>query len=100
MTITGKLHVKNDAVTVSEKFRKREFVIEVIENPLYPQYLLFQLTQDKCELLEKYQVGQEIEVAFNLRGRSWVSPSGDARWFNTLEAWRIEGKGVPAVRNG
>lgn len=89
MTIQGKLHVKFDTQQVSERFRKREFVIEYVENPMYPQYLLFQLVQDKCELIENYAVGSMIEVDFNLRGRSWTSPQNETKYFNSLEAWRL-----------
>ena len=89
MTIQGKLHVKFDTQQVSERFRKREFVIEYVENPMYPQYLLFQLVQDKCELIDSYEVGSMLEVDFNLRGRSWTSPQGETKYFNSLEAWRL-----------
>ena len=87
--ISGTLHVKNDTQQVSEKFSKRDFVIKDTES-MYPQDLLFQLSQDKCSLLDNYQVGQQIEVSFNLRGKLWTSPQGEDRYFNTLDAWRIE----------
>lgn len=74
---------------VTATFRKREFVVEFAENPMYPQFILFQLVQDRVELLQGYQVGDMIDVSFNLRGRSWTSPSGEVKYFNSLEAWRI-----------
>lgn len=89
MNIQGKLHVKSDTEHVSERFSKREFVVEFIENPLYPQYISFQLVQDKVDLLDAYEVGDMIDVSFNLKGRSWVSPQGETRYFNSLEAWRL-----------
>lgn len=99
MKIEGKLHLKNDTVQVSDKFKKREFVIEYVENPMYPQHVLFQLTQDKVDLIDNYEVGQQLEVTFNLRGRKWQSPDGVVKYFNTLEAWRLEpvqsGQNVP-----
>jgi hypothetical protein len=90
MVAEGKLHIKFDTVQVSEKFAKRDFVVEVMENPLYPQHVLFQLTQDKTGLLDGHNVGDKIEVTFNLRGREWASPQGEVKYFNTLEAWRIQ----------
>jgi hypothetical protein len=87
--ISGTLTVKNDTQQVSEKFSKRDFVIKDTAS-MYPQDLLFQLSQDKCSLLDNYQVGQQIEVSFNLRGRGWISPQGEVKYFNTLDAWRIE----------
>jgi len=90
MDITGILKVKGEAQQVSEKFRKREFVLSD-NSTQYPQHISFQLTQDKCSLIDQYNVGDEIKVHFNLRGREWTSPKNEVKYFNTLEAWRIEG---------
>jgi hypothetical protein len=90
MDITGILKVKMDTQQVSEKFKKREFVI-TDNSSQYPQVIAFQLTQDKCNLIDQYKIGDEIKVHFNLRGREWTSPKGEVKYFNTLEAWRIEG---------
>lgn len=90
MDITGILKVKGEAQQVSEKFRKREFVLSD-NSSQYPQHISFQLTQDKCSLIDQYNVGDEIKVHFNLRGREWTSPKNEVKYFNTLEAWRIEG---------
>ena len=90
-TLKGKLIVKGDEQQVSEKFKKREFVLED-NSTQYPQVISFQLVQDKCSLLEAYNEGDEINVSFNLRGREWVSPKdGVTKYFNSLEAWKIEG---------
>lgn len=85
--------MKNDTVQVSEKFSKREFVLTDASS-MYPQDILFQLTQDKCNLLDAVNVNDQIEVSFNLRGREWTSPQGEVRYFNTLDAWRIEKVGA------
>ncbi len=90
MDITGTLKVKGEAQQVSEKFKKREFVL-TDNSSQYPQHVSFQLTQDKCNLIDQYNVGDEIKVHFNLRGREWTSPKNEVKYFNTLEAWRIEG---------
>ena len=92
MDITGILKVKGEAQQVSEKFRKREFVLSD-NSSQYPQHISFQLTQDKCGLIDQYNVGDEIKVQFNLRGREWNGPQG-IKYFNTLEAWRIEKVGA------
>lgn len=86
--LTGKLIVKNDTQVVSEKFSKREFVIETQDT--YPQSIMFQLTQDKCALLDNAKVGDTLTVSYNLRGRGWTNPQGETKYFNTIEAWRIE----------
>ncbi len=87
----------NPTVQVSDRFSKREFVVSDTSSQ-YPQDILFQSTQDKCSLLDQFQVSDQIEVSFNLRGREWTSPQGEIKYFNTLEAWRIEkvGQGMPA----
>ena len=90
--ITGTVKVINPTQQVSEKFMKREFVI-TDSSGMYPQDILFQATQDKCSLMDSVQINDTVEVSFNLRGREWVSPQGETRYFNTLEAWRIEKQG-------
>ncbi|MEI6489657.1 MAG: DUF3127 domain-containing protein [Bacteroidota bacterium] len=98
MDVTGVLKVKGETVRVSDKFTKREFVI-TDNSSQYPQHISFQLTQDKCSLLDAYQVGSEIKVHFNLRGREWTSPQGELKHFNSLEALRIEGGGASNKSN-
>ena len=95
MTITGRLHVIYDETQISEKFRKREFVVEVTENPMYPQYVLFQLTQENCDKLDGIQVANMIEVDFDIRGREWTTPQGEIKYFNTLQAWRLKELAAP-----
>ncbi|MFI5148913.1 MAG: DUF3127 domain-containing protein [Bacteroidia bacterium] len=92
--ITGTLKVKSNEQQVSEKFKKREFVL-TDNSSQYPQHISFQLTQDKCSLIEAYKPGDEIKVFFNLRGREWKSPKdGEIKYFNSLEAWKIERVGA------
>lgn len=88
-TLKGEVKVINDTKQVSDKFKLREFV--VIDNSgQYPQTIQFQASQDKTELLDSIQVGQQVEVFFNLRGREWTNPQNEVKVFNTLDAWKIE----------
>jgi hypothetical protein len=89
MEVTGTLKAKFDTQKVSDRFQKREFVLTTEANTPYPQHVSFQVTQDKCILLDQYNEGDEIKIQFNLRGREWNGPQG-IKYFNTLEAWRIE----------
>lgn len=89
MEVIGTLKAKFDTQKVSERFQKREFVLTTEANTPYPQHVSFQVTQDKCSLLDTFNDGDEVKVQFNLRGREWNGPQG-IRYFNTLEAWRIE----------
>ena len=96
MEITGRLHVINEAQQVTERFRKREFVLELNENPRYPQHVLFQLSGDRCENLDGLSVGDEVRVEFSLRGREWTSPQGQVKYFNSLDVWVIDRLGASA----
>lgn len=98
MEVTGILKLKFDTAKVSEKFQKRDLVVTTDFSTPYPQHVQMQLTQDKCSILDNFQVGDEIKIQFNLRGREWNGPQG-VKYFNTLEAWRIEkvsGAATPA----
>ena len=90
MDVKGKLVEVYDTNKVSDKFQKREFVVEYAENPSYPEYIKFELIQDKCDLLDNFKVNQAIQVHFNLKGRKWSDPQGSIKYFNTLQAWKIQ----------
>ncbi|MDU0368893.1 DUF3127 domain-containing protein [Hymenobacter endophyticus] len=85
---TGRLHEIFDEQQVSEKFRKREFVLEVVDGQ-YPEHIKFQLVQDKTALIDSYKIGDEVKISFNLRGRGF-NKNGQMLYFTNLEAWRIE----------
>ena len=87
---TGRIYALFETQQVTERFRKREFVIELSDNPRYPQYVMFQLTGDRCEGLDGYSKGDEVKVEFSLRGREWQSPRGETKYFNSLDVWTIE----------
>lgn len=93
MNIEGTIHVKGETQKISEKFSKRELVIKTKEK--YPQFIACQLSQDKCGLLDFYNVGDEVNASINLRGREWTSPKGEVKYFNTLEVWKLTSNEVP-----
>lgn len=95
METIGVLKAKFDTQRVSDRFQKREFVLTTEGNTPYPQHVEFQLTQDKCSFLDQYEVGEELKIHFNLRGREWNGPQG-VKYFNTLECWRMEQVNAPA----
>lgn len=90
MNLKGTIKEIFDTQQISDRFSKREFVVEYVDNPQYPQYIKFEMTQDKCELLDQYKVGDEVDVQFNVRGRAWTNPQGQTQYFNTLQAWRLD----------
>ena len=69
-------------------FRKRELVITTEEQ--YPQVIMIEFVQDKTDLLNNYKVGQDVKVSINVRGREWVNPQGETKFFNSIQGWRIE----------
>lgn len=93
MKIEGKIVEIFDTQQVSDNFKKRSFVVEYVENPQNTQYtesLLFELIQERCSILDDFSKGQEVEVNFNLKGRKWTTRENETRYFNSLQAWKIE----------
>lgn len=88
MEVTGKIRVVNPEQQVSASFKKRELVVTTDEQ--YPQHIMIEFTQDKCDLLNNYAIGEPVKVSINLRGREWVNPQGETRFFNSIQGWRIE----------
>ncbi|MCY7291328.1 MAG: DUF3127 domain-containing protein [Ferruginibacter sp.] len=89
MEITGKIKMVGEAINVgSGSFLKRELVITTDEQ--YPQHILVQFVQDKCDLLNNYKVGEDVKVSINLRGKEWVDPQGVTKYFNAIQGWRVE----------
>jgi hypothetical protein len=97
MVIDGKLLEKSETQQVSDSFRKREFVVEFAENSQYPEYLKFEMIQANCDQLDNFNPGDEIRISFNLKGRKWTDPQGQVKYFNSLQAWRLEPKAVTAT---
>lgn len=93
LEVTGKLAVKYDTQQVKESFKKREFVIELseeINGNVYTNFAKMQLVQAKCDILDRYNVGDQIKVSFNLKGNRWEK-DGKVNYITNLDAWRIEG---------
>lgn len=96
MKATGIVHEIGETMDVTEKFRKRELVIEISENPQYPEYVKFEAIQDKCSLFDELRTGDSIEVEFNLKGRQWTDKQGKHQYFNTLQIWKVNIKRTTA----
>ena len=88
MEVNGKIKLIGNTQEVSASFKKRELVVTTDEQ--YPQHILIDFAQDKCEILNNYKVGQEVKVSINLRGREWTNPQGEVKYFNQIQGWRIE----------
>ena len=100
MNLEGVIKKIFEEQVITASFKKREFVITTQEQ--YPQDILIELTQDKTGLLNQFKEGDLVSVDINIRGREWINPEGEAKYFNTLQAWKIwkkeEGtQGAPGI---
>jgi hypothetical protein len=88
--LTGELKAIGDTQQISDSFKKREFVV-IDSSSQYAQTILFQAVQDRTDLLNNFKEGDTVQVTFFLRGREWTSPKdGQVKYFNSLDAWKIE----------
>ena len=89
MEVQGRIKLIGETQTYGNNgFRKREVVITTEEQ--YPQHLMIEFIQDKTDLLNSFQVGQQVKININLRGREWTNPQGETKYFNSIQGWRIE----------
>lgn len=88
MEISGRVKMIANTQEVSNSFKKREVVITTEEK--YPQHILIEFQQDKCDLLNGFQIGEQVKVSINLRGREWTNPQGEVKYFNSINGWRID----------
>lgn len=89
MELQGKIKLIDETKTYGTGgFKKREMVITTEEQ--YPQVVMIEFVQDKTDLLNPYQVGQDVKVSINIRGREWVNPQGETKYFTNIVGWRIE----------
>lgn len=89
MEVQGKVKMVGETQTFGTNgFRKREVVVTTEEQ--YPQHIMVEFVQDKCDLLNSFSVGQSVKISINLRGREWTNPQGEVRYFNSIQGWRIE----------
>lgn len=75
-------------------FRKRDLVITTDEQ--YPQHILIEFVKDKCDVLNGYMEGQKVKIGINLKGREWINPQGEVKYFNSIQGWRIEALETPS----
>jgi translation initiation factor IF-3 len=88
MEILGKVKIINPEQQISATFKKRELVVTTDEQ--YPQHIMIEFTQDKIDLLNNINPGEQVKVSINLRGREWVNPQGETKYFNSIQGWRVE----------
>lgn len=87
--VSGKVYKVGQEEIKSEKFKKREVILEVVKGD-YKDYLTVQFANAKCDLLNNVRQGDMISVSINLKGRLWTGNDGIEKGFNTIEGWQIE----------
>ena len=87
LKISGTISVIKETQVITDKFSKREFVVETDE--AYPQEVQLELHKDQCSMIDGYSVGDSITASFNVKGRKWTSPQGEDKYFITLQVWSI-----------
>ena len=87
-SISGSVYHVGEEQSFSDKFKKRDLVIEV-EDGNYKQIVKFQLINERCDLADKLRAGQDVEVSFNLQGREY-NKDGKTSYFTNLTAWRVK----------
>lgn len=88
-SISGSIHKIFDEQRVSDRFRKRDFVLYYDDNG-YPQHVRFQVVQDRCQLLDTIKTGQNVTVHFDLTGKEYIKPGEEPRYYTDLRAWKID----------
>lgn len=97
LEMTGFVKEVFEAKQVSERFKKRELVVETVENPRYPQLVMFEASGDRCELFDHIKIGDEVRLEFSIRGREWRPPGGrESKYFNTLSVFAVTRVGAAA----
>lgn len=97
MEVVGKIKLIRDTQVITDKFQKREFVVET--NDQYPQIIQLELQGNNCDIIDAYKVGQEVSCSLNLRGREWTNPQGEVKYFNTIVCWKIQPSNAPVGGN-
>lgn len=95
MEVTGVIKVKGETQTFGTDFTKRQLVVKTDEQ--YPQLISIDFVKDKCSLLDKYNLGDNVTVSINLGGREWTNPKGEVKYFNSVTGWRIENVSTSSI---
>ncbi len=88
MEVIGTIKIIGEIIEVSASYKKRELVVTTDEQ--YPQSIMIEFVQDKCDLLNNVTIGEDVKVSINLGGREWVNPQGETKYFNSVKGWKIE----------
>src|SRR6478752_778235 len=81
---TGKMKWIGATQSFPSGFTKREFVVTTAHDK-YPQDIKFDMVKDKCAVLDGFQLGQDVQVNFDIRGREY-----NGKYFVDLSCWKLQ----------
>ncbi len=90
--IMGKLIAKFDTIQRNENFKTREFVVETndeVNGRTFTNYIKFQCVQERTNIPDRCNIGDDVKVQFNIRGSKWEK-EGRTNYITNLDAWRME----------
>lgn len=88
MEIIGTVKKILDLKVYKNNFKKRELLIKTEEQ--YPQILIIEFILDKTKLLNSLKKDDKIKIFINLKGKKWTTKTGETRFFNSIQGWKIE----------
>ena len=88
MELTGRIKLISEIQTFDKGFKKRDIVLTTEEH--YPQHILIELLGDRVDISNDFNVGDDVKISINIRGREWVNPKGEIKYFNSIIGWKIE----------
>ena len=98
MEVSGTIKLIKEEQQFGDKgFRKRELIITTKDQ--YPQVIMIEFTQNNCDFLNNFNVGQDVNIKINIRGREWVNPEGEIKYFNSIQGWKIAISGNSELGN-
>ena len=93
MEISGRIKLIEKPIQVNDKLKKANLILETDRSTDYPQTICVEFVNNSVDILSKYKSGEDVVVSINLRGREWVNPQGETKYFNSINGWKISHKG-------
>jgi len=65
-------------------------LIKFIQNQYTNEQIVKAISSLNPALIDKINIGEQIKVYLNIKGRKWTNKEGKINYFNSLQAWKIE----------
>jgi single-strand DNA-binding protein len=91
---SGKMKWIGTTQSFPSGFSKREFVITTSQDK-YPQDLKFEVVKDRCPQLDPFELGQDVQVNFDIRGNEY-----NGKYYVNLSCWKIQAADGSSAKQG